>query len=103
MALLLFFFVWLPAVTILRGLSIAVFWNWFIAGPGAAFDGSAPILSIIQALGISLVVSFLTYEFNNDSDTDGQDANEAVAKSIYKSITYFVMFWIMAIIYHAFI
>lgn len=96
-----FFFIYLPFATVLRGLSIAVFWNWFIAGQGAAFEGSAPMLSVIQALGISLVVAFLTYEFQNDSDTDGADASEIVVKGIAKSLGYFIMFWLMAIIYHS--
>lgn len=97
---LLIFLIWFPISTILSGLSGAVFWNWFIAGPGAAFHGSAPTITAIQALGIALVVRFLTFQFTSDSDD--KDGGEVVLEGIFKGIAFFILFWVMAIIYHAF-
>lgn len=52
--------------TILRGFTLAVMWGWFIAGPEAPFKG-LPQLSIVGALSVSMVVSFLTYHAQVDN------------------------------------
>lgn len=98
--LALFLLLWYPLLTIVRGLSIAVFWNWFIAGPGAPFEGSAPMLTTIQALGLSLVVGFLTYEFNSNDDDD-KDATEIIVAAGVKIVVLYAMYWTIALIYHA--
>lgn len=83
--------------TILRGASLDVFWDWFIVGPDAPFQ-TLPGLTFAQALGLSLVVSFLTYQSTADTETD-DDATEAAVKAVAKGLVYYTVIWFVAIIY----
>lgn len=49
--------------TILRGYALSKLWLWFIAST----FGAAP-LGIAQSIGLALVVSFMTHQFNSSED-----------------------------------
>ena len=48
--------------TIANGFALSVLWGWFIS---PVFG--LPALTIVQAIGLSMVVSYLTYQYIRDS------------------------------------
>jgi len=90
--------------TALRGVTLAVLWTWFIAGPQAPFS-ELPELSVVQALGVAMVVSFLTYraqtETNRRSSYETKGFGEILAEGILQEVLYIGLVWLMAIILHA--
>jgi len=53
------------ATTIWRGFVITHLWAWFVVST----FGLAP-LTIVQAIGLSLIVAFLTFQYIHDSDKE---------------------------------
>lgn len=56
----------LPFTAMMNGLALTVLWRWFVM---PVF--SLPPLTIPQALGIALVVAFLTHQTESDGHSDG--------------------------------
>lgn len=102
MAALLLFIGYSVVVAVVRGGSLDVFWDWFLAGPDAPFYGSLPDITLVQALGISLIVTLLTYHHSSaDQEANkGKGATALIMESIGVSVVFYVTFWIFAIIYH---
>ncbi len=76
-----------------QGLVLSIIWGWFIV---KAFH--APYLSIPLAIGISLVVSMLTYQ------VPSQEPDEKhTSRSITIGIVYPLMILVMAAIVHLFV
>lgn len=100
MAALLIIIIAMTLGAVLRGGTLDVFWEWFINGPAAPFQ-SAPDLSFAQALGVSLVVSFLTYQFTNSESESSDDATEAAVLGLVKLLAIYAILWILALVYKA--
>jgi hypothetical protein len=85
-------------LTLLRGALLQLLWGWFVV---PVFH--LPSLSLVQALGIALVVTFLMYQ---DPQTDAiQDRRSAVEKAvtIYIKAAVLYSFWfVAAVLIHAF-
>lgn len=59
------------------GYVLSVLWAWFIVG---RFAG-APVLSIPTALGIAMIVRYLTYNHVPDSSTGDQSTTERLVEA----------------------
>jgi MFS family permease len=71
-ALLGFLFVGVLIIgSIIRGWALSYLWEWFIVPFGL------PTLGIAHAIGISMVVAFLTHELNSNSD-EGAEIGRAI-------------------------
>lgn len=85
--------------SVLRGLTLDVFWDWFISGPSAPFH-SVPSITFVQALGLSLLISFLTFQPGAEKDDSDKDPTEVCIKLISTGFLFYGVFWVFAIIYH---
>lgn len=55
---------------LLNGLALSVIWNWFVPG-----IFGLPPLGIVQAMGIALIVSYLTHQYSDaQSKHEGAEA-----------------------------
>lgn len=88
---------WLPVAAVLSGASLKVWWGWFIAAPGGPFN--LPHLTTFQAIGVSLVVSYMT--LHTTPDDDDRDADVIVVETVVKGIIMLAFFWVLAIVVHA--
>ena len=52
-------------LTLLRGLVLQALWTWF-----AVETFAAPPVTLVQAIGLSLLVSFLTYQWDARQERD---------------------------------
>jgi hypothetical protein len=72
----LFFAVYMVVASILRGWVLSILWAWFVVPFGC------PHIDIAHAIGISMVVSFLTYQhIESDSDKSGLEQTIALCVS----------------------
>lgn len=76
----------------LRGWVLIWLWTWFIIPLGM------PSINFWQALGISLVAAFLTYELN----ISGDDPKEEAVVTLIKSISMSLMAILVGFIYQLF-
>ena len=80
--------------SIFNGYVLSVLWGWFIV---PVF--SLPELTVVPAIGIAIVVSYLTYQYNESDDDDNKSFGEKMAKLIAMAILrpLFVLFlgWIV--------
>ena len=77
--------------TILRGFVINKFWIWFVL---PVFD-SAPALDIGHAIGISMVVSILTYQHVPQLKDQKYDSTGAIAFGLSYPLTALLMGWVV--------
>jgi len=84
-------------LTIFNGLVLSVVWNWFIP---STFDG-APLLSIAQALGVSLVVSTLVSI--PSKDTHNKSLGSIVLTALLNGVSRGLLFLVLGFIYQLFI
>lgn len=68
--------------SIANGFVLSVLWGWFVI---PLFE--VPSLTIAQAVGFSMVVSFLTYQYN--------DSDKKEEKSLTERIVYLILLAIM--------
>ena len=68
--------------SIANGFVLSVLWGWFVV---PLFE--VPSLTITQAIGFSMVVSFLTYQYN--------DSDKKEEKSLAERIVYLILLAIM--------
>jgi len=54
--------------SIWRGYVFSVLWKWFVVSFAATVGVTVPLLSIPVAIGIAMVVSFLTYQYQYSKD-----------------------------------
>lgn len=66
--------------TIMNGWALTVLWTWFIV---PVFN--LPTLSIIQAIGIGMVVTFLT-RHSIDKEEDAKDIGAAISTAIVSAV-----------------
>lgn len=70
------------------GLVLSVMWGWFIVRMGI------PPITVPQALGLSLIVSFLTYKPKENTD---QSTGEAFLASLFLYAFYLVYGFILTL------
>src|SRR5688572_29285692 len=61
---------------VLNGLALSVMWGWFIVP-----TFSLPQITIVQAIGIGMVVGFLTHQ-DIDCEPKKEDTNEKLSKAV---------------------
>lgn len=73
----------LVLTTILRGYVLSIMWGWFMV-PTLGL----PKLSIVQAIGIAAVISFLTYQDNSGTVKKQRSASEAFTEALVIAACY---------------
>jgi hypothetical protein len=85
-------------LTLIRGLVLQALWGWFIVTTFAL-----PDLTLVQALGLSLVVSFLTMQLENDDPkNDTRSAGEKAAAGVFIGLFFYGIVFVMGAVIHAF-
>lgn len=69
--------------SLLRGYTLSVLWGWFMV-PTLGL----PHLSVVQAIGIAMVVSFLTYHDTSDIPKKERSTGEAIASGVSLAVLY---------------
>ena len=69
--------------SILRGWVLSILWGWFVV---PVF--SLPNLTVVQAIGISLIIGFLTYQSDAKSNDTDDDRKSKARVTITLSIVY---------------
>jgi hypothetical protein len=88
---------------IMRGFTLAVLWGWFIAGPEAPFHG-LPQLSIVNAIGLALVVGFVTNHGNSNPREDSRPLKsfgDVLLEALIKDFIELGVVWATALSLHA--
>lgn len=65
---------------ILRGWALSILWGWFIVE-----TFKLPSINIPKAIGLSLIIGFLTYQI---SENDDKEPGEAIPRLIAVGISY---------------
>jgi hypothetical protein len=92
-----FLFVMLVA-TVFRGYVLSEMWSWFIVPLGA------PALTVVHAIGISMLVAFLTYQHDatKKAERDDGSVGEKLFTMLFASCFYTAWVWGMGAIAHSF-
>lgn len=96
------FFIAMIILTIIRGVTIDQFWDWFLIDPGAPFHGQLSAITTAEALGLSLIISVLVFS-TTGSDADnaanrGKSVGEVLFKSFLMSLMLYGVWWAFALI-----
>jgi len=78
-------------IMILSAFAIQVGWVWFIH---PIFPGTLESLSLLQAMGLSIVVSIFTYRATSVDD----DKAESI---LFKTMSFYAIYFLAAIIIHS--
>jgi hypothetical protein len=73
-------------LSIARGFVLSYLWQWFVVPFGL------PNIGVAHAIGISLIVSFLTYE---GAKTDNKDVAEAISGPVIQLVVVFAFGWLV--------
>lgn len=99
---ILAFLVAIVVLTIVRGVTIDQFWDWFLINPGAPFYDKLPAISMAQALGLSLMVSVFVYSHTgSDADSqanEGKPAVQQLLETMGKATFIYAFWWTFALI-----
>ena len=92
MGLLALSAIWLVVGAVLRGWVISIMWKWFIV---TAFG--LPALSVVAAIGVSLVVSTMTYQYiyTEDNRSDSTKIAGALGVTIGAPLLILAMGWVV--------
>ncbi|OHA88118.1 MAG: hypothetical protein A2653_03045 [Candidatus Zambryskibacteria bacterium RIFCSPHIGHO2_01_FULL_43_25] len=91
MFVILYLLVSIPVI-VFDGFVLSKLWGWFVV---TQFD--LPSLGVAQAVGISLIVSLLTYQIKNKSDEDSKPrAVRSVIESAAVAFTALVYGWVVS-------
>lgn len=95
---------WTPVVlaamagmTILRGAILQTFWTWFAV---PAFG--VPELSLVNALGIALIVSFLTYQHDARNENERERFVETFSRTVIAGLLICGVSYLSGAVIHAF-
>lgn len=91
-------FVLLTVAAIWRGYVLTILWAWFIV---PVFH--LPVLGVVAAIGISLVVTFLTFQFPEPNPEDNRSVGEKTAHSIVMSLVWPAIALLSGWVYHLFL
>jgi len=81
-----------------RGYVLTVLWGWFIV---PVFH--LPALGIVVAIGIAMVVGFLTYQHPPENPADTRSASEKFSAAIAIAIVHPAMFLLIGWAVHLFL
>ena len=83
---------WMVAGTILRGWVLSILWKWFMV---SAFG--LPVLSVAAAIGVSIVVSLMTFQYvyTEDNRSEGVKIASGLGVSIGAPLLILGMAWII--------
>lgn len=81
-------FIALPFASVFNGYVLSVLWRWFIV---PVFH--LPVLSIVQAIGISMVVTMFTYQA--PEDVKGREWTDLIARMFAKPALGLFFGWIV--------
>jgi hypothetical protein len=82
-------------LTIIRALVLQETWRWFIAS-----KFSLPQLGLVDAMGLSLVVGFLTYQrIPGEKD---KSVGEVVVTDVCTALAFYGLVYVVAVVLHAF-
>jgi hypothetical protein len=84
----------IPVSIVVNGLLLRLFWGWFVVPLGLAPIG------IAHALGISVLVAMLTYEYTREPE-DGRSTKEVVSSALLRAVVRPLVLLAMGSIYHA--
>ena len=88
--------------TIFEGYVLSVLWQWFIV-PAVGL----PAISVVQAIGIALVVSLLTNQHKVPKETDPEEGIGEKVVKIFTRVGYFTadvaIVWGIAAVVHLFL
>lgn len=96
------FFIAMVILTIIRGVTIDQFWDWFLIDPGAPFHGQLPAITTAEALGLSLIVSvFMFSTTGSDADNaanQGKSIGEVLLHNFLMGLILYGLWWVFALI-----
>lgn len=95
--MLLFIILWIPAAAMLSGVVLNDLWDWFIVPLGV------PGIPLAQAMGLSLIVSYLTYHKNVAEKVQGDSDDEKLLKVVAHHLFRMGFTWLFGRILVAFI
>ena len=75
----------IPISVTLRGIAVALLWGWFLTPLGL------PTISIPLAIGISLLVGYLTGNYKEDAEDIGEAVLDAILAPIFVIIVGFII------------
>jgi hypothetical protein len=85
-------------LTILRGLVFQALWAWFITTTFGLHE-----LTLVQALGVGLVVTFLTIHIpNDDPDNDSRGTGEKMLAATCSGLVFYGFVFLTGAIIHGF-
>lgn len=88
----------MAGTTILRGIVLQALWGWFVAETFNIVE-----LTLAQAIGLSLVVSFLTYQYDaRNADENDRGAVESLVLALMVSLMLNGFAYISGAIVHSF-
>jgi hypothetical protein len=76
-------------LSVVRGFVLSYLWQWFVVPFGL------PSITVAHAIGISLIVSFLTYE---GAKTESNDIGEAIGNGVGQTLLVFFIGWIVHVV-----
>lgn len=83
-------FLTVAVLAIWRGIVLSTIWGWFMV---PVFG--LPALTITPAIGVALVVSFLTYQYSaSDAAQDTNNYNTAMAGLLYPLVVLIIGFFV---------
>ncbi len=71
------FIVWMVIAAMLNGWALSVLWGWFFV-PTLGL----PALDIVQAIGIAMVVSYLTYQHIDTQPKDEDSTSKMIGMGV---------------------
>jgi hypothetical protein len=84
-------------VTILRGALLQLLWTWFVV---PVFHVSP--LSLVNALGIALIATFLTYQYDARKSEKKTPFKESFVETVVAAVILYSFFYAQALVIHAF-
>jgi len=83
------FFMLLVVSSILKGYVLSILWGWFIV---PVF--SLPELTVVSAIGIAIVVSYLTHQYNENKG-EGKSFDKRIAIIILRPFFVLLFGWVV--------
>lgn len=84
-------------LTVLRGIVLQALWSWFVA---ETFD--IITLTLPQAIGLTLIVSYLTYQYDARQPDEPGDYREKAVTSVLAGLLICGMSYLVGALVHSF-
>lgn len=82
-----------------RGYVFSVLWGWFVVPFGTMAGVTIPLLSIPLAIGLAMVVSFLSYQYHYSKDdrSPGDKITAAVSMALFYPALVLLCGWVVTL------